>query len=306
MTERLAQEGGFSLVEVLVAMGLMILILGASLTSFNAFEKTNRTNQLQNDTQEKVRAAMDQIARELRNHATPTPENPLGIDKAEPFDLVFQTINKSKPNGSANVRNARRVRYCLDFSNRADAKLYVQEQTWTTATAPAVPATASCPDPAWGNQRVLADQITNQVNAQNRPAFYPSSSTLTEITRMRIELWVDVNPGDGASQPVDRPGESKLASGVFFRNQNRAPIAAFTASTTASGHILLNGTASSDPDNDRLVYIWCNGACNGSNEVGRGLTYAYYPGSRGTFTIGLRVSDPAGLKGSAVQDVVLP
>lgn len=306
MRKRLASEGGFSLVEVLVAMGLMILILGATLTSFNAFEKTNRTNQLQNDNQEKVRSAMDQIARELRNHATPTPESPVGIEKADSYDLVFQTVGGSKPAGSQNVRNVRRVRYCLDTTDPANGKLYFQFQTWTTANPPAVRATASCPDPDWGNQRVLADQITNRINGQDRPAFMANSATTADITRMRFELYVDINPGAGTDQPVDRPGEARLTSGVFFRNQNRAPVATFTGIPTASGQILLNASASSDPDGDRLTYIWCAGACNGTNEVGRGLTFAYFPGSRGVIAVGLKVTDTAGLGATATQDIDVP
>jgi type II secretory pathway pseudopilin PulG len=303
MRARLASEGGFSLVEVLVAMGLMILILGATLTSFNAFEKTNRTNQLQNDNQENVRSAMDQIARELRNHATPTPESPLGIDKATSYDLVFQTVDKTKPAGSQNVRNVRRVRYCLDASDPGNAKLYVQTQTWTTANPPAAKSTATCPDPAWGNQKVLADQITNQVNAQDRAAFIANSGTLADITRMRIDLWVDINPG---TQGTDRPGEARLTTGVFFRNQNRAPVATFTGAPTADGHILLNASATTDPDNDRMTYVWCDGACNGSNEVGRGLTFAYFPDARGLNTVGLKVTDTAGLAATATQDINVP
>ena len=44
----LRDESGFTLVEVLVVIGLMLMVLGATLTTFTQFEVTQRVNQLQN------------------------------------------------------------------------------------------------------------------------------------------------------------------------------------------------------------------------------------------------------------------
>ncbi len=63
-----------------------------------------------------------------------------------------------------------RVRYCL-AGNRNSATVREQTQTWTTATPPAIPSTATCPSTAWGSSTVVAENITNRAGSQERPIF---------------------------------------------------------------------------------------------------------------------------------------
>ena len=74
---------------------------------------------------------------------------------------------------------------------------------------------------------------------------------LDRITSIRTELNVDAQVGS-------RPRPTRLESGVFLRNQNRAPLAAFTATDTGTAHrLLLNGSASEDPEGNAIVsYTW--------------------------------------------------
>jgi prepilin-type N-terminal cleavage/methylation domain-containing protein len=293
---RLSGEQGFTLVELLVAMSLMVMVLGATLTTFTNFGNANRRNQSLNDAQDRARVAGDRLARELRNLSSPTNELPAAVEKATPYDLMFLTVDAAKPSGSLNDFNSRRVRYCLNTSSPTDERLWVQTQTWTTAAAPAAPSTTSCPDSAWPTQQIAADKIVNRIGGQDRPVFFYTmvGSDLTTVSAIRTELFVDVDPGQA-------PAEARLSSGVHLRNQNRKPTASFT-STVNGSTVTLNGSASEDPEGDSLRYAWFNG----STKVGSGVIFSYLVPGSGTRTVSLtlKVYDGPGLEGVAGPQAV--
>ena len=72
----------------------------------------------------------------------------------------------------------------------------------------------------------------------------------------------------------------------------------------ANGHILLNASASSDPEGEQLSYVWYDGS---TRLPGNALTYDYDPPTTGDHDIKLAVYDPAGLRGvSEIQTVNVP
>lgn len=293
---RLREEGGFTLVELLTVLALSLVIMGATLATFNGAEQTQRVNQDQNESQDTNRRALDAIARRLRNLASPSTAAPNAVEKNDQYDMIFQTVGATKPGTSLNDRNITRVRYCLGASSGGKATLWRQQQTWTSAAPPAVPSTASCPDAAWpviagtgDNKRALAGDIVNRELSQ--PTFSFNSSTLASINAVTIELLVDTNPGKA-------PAESRLASGVFLRNQNQAPVASATATDTGTGHrLLLNGSASEDPEGNGLTrYEWFADG-DGTTTIATGAV-AYWtspgPAFPRTHSITLRVTDAGG------------
>ncbi len=156
------EESGFTLVELLVSMGIMIIVLGATLTTLQVFGSTTNRNGDMLQAQDEGRLALDRMARELRNasaYATDTPQ-PSAIVRAGPWDLIMQTINPRGSTGSGNALNLMRVRYCLNTATRT---LWRQSQTWTSATAPAVIADTACPSSAWGsgNQSSVVGDVVN-------------------------------------------------------------------------------------------------------------------------------------------------
>jgi type II secretory pathway component PulJ len=305
MTRLAREEGGFMLIELLLAAALMTVVLGATLVSLTTFERTSRINELQNDNQEDIRQAVDQLSRELRNHAVATQQAPQGIVSLTGYDIVFQTVAATKPASTSNDQNIERVRYCLDTSNLRNEKIWAQEQTWTTASPPSVPSTTSCPDPAWGNQRFVADKITSRFDPsapstpRDRPIFIANSATIGQINRIDLTLFLDTTPGGG---PVNAPDETRIDSGIFLRNQNQPPVASFTVSVTGSRHIVLNASGSSDPENQSLVYTWKDGS---TTIPGNGQTNDYAATS-GSHTMTLTVQDPGGLSTSTSQTVTVP
>lgn len=291
MTGRLAGEEGVTLVELLVVLSLSVIVMGATFTTFSQFEQTTGASQRQNEAQDKVRFGLGGLARELRNLASPTDELPEAVVRAEPADLVFQSVSSSA---------TRRVRYCLSTSAR---RLWRQVQF-----APfSAPSTTSCPDVAWGSQRAAVEHVVNG----SRPVFSYNATALTGITEISSTLWVDVDP-------AEKPIETSLQTSVFLRNQNRSPTAAFTA-TIGAATAILNASDSSDPEGKALEYYWYDAAqaanlCDPvpaevpqTGCVGTGIVFNYAPPAPGTRHLSLVVRDPAGLTDDAsAQTVCLP
>jgi hypothetical protein len=286
-------EGGYTLLELLAGMTLTLVTVGATLGLLSNFETTTRENEKQNDAQEEVRRGVNRLAGDLRNLASPTPQQPNAVEKAGPYDLVFQTVDPIGPNEGANPSNIRRVRYCLDSSDPGRGKVWSQTQTWTSSAVPPMPSTDSCPDGGWGNHRLAAEHVTNRNGGREAAVWAYNSTTLSEISSIRTELYVDDEVGKD-------PAETRLSTGVFLRNQNRRPTARFTPTVAGSGHVLLNGWNSSDPEGDTLTYVWYEE----STEIGRGITLDYAVPGTGPRTFRLKVLDSAGLEHeSEPQDV---
>ena len=282
-----SERGEAGLVQLLIAMAMSLAVLGATLSIFNGSEQIDRQTQARNVSQERARNALDVISRELRNLASPTPEQPEAVDLAGPYDLVFETVDPVGPNLADNGSNVERVRYCLGGTASAGI-LYRQEQRWTTATAPEMPSTAACPSsvPAWSSSTQVAWGLTNARDGMDRPLFRYDAEDPTDIALIHSQVFVDDDPLHG-------PGETSLSTGVFLRNQNRRPTASFSAETAVPGSIVLNGSASQDPEGEPLQYQWFDGGVY----KGSGIRYDYQVASGSTHTVVLKVYDPAGLEG---------
>ena len=320
IAERLSDEGGWTLVELLVTITLMIVILGATLTSLETFTTNSRLNTRQNDAQDKARASLEQVSRQLRNLAVPTG-NSTSIDLAGRNDLIFKTADPTR----------KRVRYCLNTSmNGASAEnehiiRQVQASGDTSTALPGV-ATAACPS-SWSDWDSttgfsVTDNVVNHISA-TRPLFSyactggcpvgtpigDAPADLSKVTEIRAEIFVDVN------SPTQRPNENRIASGIYLRNQNQKPVASWTSRVgVGTNTVLFNGSDSSDAENRTLVFFWFSGesaadrtavasstsspglACTAAFKcIGTGVTLTYqFPTSSPT-PVTLLVRDPGGL-----------
>jgi hypothetical protein len=285
-------EGGMTVIEVTMAAALLVVVLGAAIAPFDLLHRTERRTVNQNESQDNARNAVAVITRNLRNTSG---QNRL-VNLASSYDMVIETVDQtSKPAGSQNARNAQRVRYCLDSSDPNNERIWSQSQTWTTATIPAVPSTMSCPDPAWGNQKDLADHIVNRIGGQNRPVWIPDSANVARISEMQMQLFVDFNPGR-------QPAEQELDSSVYFRNENQPPVSTFTYLVNANGSVVLNATGSYDPEGSPITYQWFDG----STPIGQGLAFQWNDATSGNHTITLTVTDSSGSADSTSATVTVP
>jgi prepilin-type N-terminal cleavage/methylation domain-containing protein len=256
MSSARGQEG-FSLIELLMAMAIVTVVVMATISAFVAFHKNERVNRLANESQDEARLTLERISSQLRNLASPTDFSPKSVEKAEPYDLVFLTVDAVKPVGSLNARNIKRVRYCVGLVVDGKAPLIRQQQTWQVVDPPPSYSTASCTSDGaggWEKTQVVASDVVNTALSPPAPIFKytPGPVPLDDISAIRADLTVDVNPGTS-------PTEVSLGTGVFLRNQNRKPVASCTTPIYAGtgGQVALNGSGSEDPEGFNMKeYRW--------------------------------------------------
>jgi hypothetical protein len=278
---RLGDQRGISVVEVVLAATLMIVVLGSSLGVLEALTRAGAQAHRKTATVDHAREAMDGIARALRD-ATDTAGGTGAVLRAQPNDLVLRAVAPQTAGTATNPLALRTIRYCLG----ADRAVYRQEHA--TATAPA----AACPDPAWSVNRMASDVVNG-----SRPLFAYAGAGGEPPSSVRIELRVDADP----ARP---PAATTVTSGVFLRNQNRRPIVSFTATASAGRYVRLNGTASADPEGQRLTFAWRD---EGRAISGSGSSVDYVAPAAGARRFTLTVTDPQGASASAEQIVqVLP
>jgi hypothetical protein len=305
-------EHGFTLIEVVVSIGLAIVVLGATLSAFDVFQTTNRFDLLRNETQDDARNSIDRLARDFRNVAAPKSEKevPGALEQAGKYSLTFQMIDPlSQSKKGANETGAMRVRYCLNNSNPTNEVLWRQELRWESATGPLLATPNGCPDTAntWERNARLVEHITNRIGGRGKatePKYWlftygPSGwSEVAQIVSVEPTIYLNVNPNQ------KRPGETRLTSLISLRNANRSPIAAFTATQVAL-HVKLDASESTDPDGLALTYSWSEGAVEGEKKLPTTSeqyeTGAYEAGT--THTFWLKVTDPGGLTATAKKTI---
>lgn len=298
---RLSDESGHSLMELLVAMSLMMLVLGTTLTVFDSFGRNTHTNGQMNDAQDQARAVMDRVARELRSASaysdsgSSTAETS-AVLRAEAWDLVFQSVDPLTPPGAGagNKKQLQRVRYCLDTTGN---KVWRQRQTWTTATPPTLSTDANCPGSGWTSQSLVAGDVVNgggrrlfTYNAMDPATTGGTAPPLPDITSIRASVFVDTNVGKA-------PAETQLATGVFLRNKNRRPIVDCVATRGGPMHVSLNGTGSQDPEGEALEFAWTD---NGTAMNQTGPVVDYTSPTTGSHTFRVTVKDVGGLTSTAI------
>lgn len=287
-------QEGHTLIELLTAMSMMLVVMSALMGALIAFNDFTRTSDARAQSRDDIRAIMESMSREVRSANALAPAGsgaePWVVSRGDPFDFIFKYRDPASPGpSSSNSYNLERVRYCL---NTATNTLYRQTQQWVTALAPTMLTTTTtmdCPGTDYQTTRVIATGITN---GANRPAFVYDNSALDSITNIGLHFYLD----NDVTKP---PPETELSTGFYLRNVNRPPTAGFSVIPIGAGHVLLNGSASTDPEGDAIQYSWTDGGVT----IGTGPVVDY-TGSSGSHTFTLTVTDPGHLK-SSTQVVIV-
>jgi type II secretory pathway pseudopilin PulG len=293
-----SERGDFTLVGLLMAMALLTIVLAATTGAFAVFQTNVNDTQARVEATDRARNASDMMARQLRNLATPTALQPNAVVLASATDVIFETVSPSGTPTTGNPQNIQFVRYCLDAPGR---RLWTMEIPAASVTANTVaPSGGSCPASGWSNARVVASDIVNVYGVKSRPVFAFDNTTLNLIRRATVDLYVDTTPGRSAA-------EQQVVTGVDLRNQDAAPTAAFTYTLAGGGIVALDGTSSSDPDNDPLDFCWYDaqapstttaGTC-GPHSVGDTPTVRYRTTAQTPHAMTLTVTDPSGLSSTS-------
>jgi type II secretory pathway component PulJ len=299
---------GFTLIETLVSMAMAIVVFGATLSVLDIFQRNSQVDNVRNEAQDSSRTAIDALARELRNGAAPSSLTPGALEKAGRYSIVFQTIEPTTnpfPSGDLNKTNAIRVRYCLDRSQPSNEILWKQTAKWQTAQAPALPTvTTQCPDPNATDYQTTVQVAQHIVNTNGGRAtaplftYIPAGSTnVGQITAVEPNIYLDVNPGHP-------PGETQLTSSIDLRNENRPPLASFTATEVGNRIVDLNASQSTDPDGLALTYKWWDNSAQLPSISAETQVGPLGPGSTQTFE--LEVTTPSGLTATETVALTIP
>ena len=322
----LRRQDGFTLVELLVAMTLSLIVFGATLTILESYLRQSSAAAKRLDAQDQARLAVDRIVRDLRNVSSPLT-TPKLLERATPYDVVFQTVGSPSGGASGNVSGIQRVRYCVPQDTTAGSasleRLIAQIQTWRTSTPAANPWTSdpsqtiACPDltfaPAAGDPvyTVLAQAVMNRYQqTSSHPVFSfnngldansVAAADLPLISTIQVNLRVNPTPS--------LPGATtQIRSAAYLRNKQHAPVAQFTYTATGNGGVILNAGQSYSPDNEQLSYAW---ACTsspcpaaGSLSIASNGLVSWKPGA-GTYSVALTVTDQTGVQTTTTQQVTV-
>jgi type II secretory pathway pseudopilin PulG len=276
LSTRVHDESGWTLVELLIAMVLMLIVLSATLTSFNAFSNNTKRSFNFNDQQDQVRTTLDQIVRQVRNLANPTTGAAgaafTTIAYADKDRLVFQTTDPQK----------QWVSYCLDTNQlgatTTRSRIYYQTTTNNQLGPNDVhdgnggAMVQNCPSLSsnWQTRVLVGDYVTNMASGQNRPVFtyfttagpvgsvpVPLNQT-SQIVRVGISVFMKLDP----NKP---PAETELSSAAYMRNQNQPPSSSFVATVTGGSNYTFDGGASLDPEGRTLLFDWYTAPTNVSS-----------------------------------------
>jgi hypothetical protein len=309
MRARLADQRGFTVAELALVSALFLIVLTATLTAASHYQRLSQDNQKTNVQVDDARRGIEKGMRQLRNLARRI-DQPV-VNRATSSDFIFQTSDPTRT----------WVRYCLQ--TRSDGRVWL----WSLAMPSTLStgATASCPGTGWPSQDVVARNVTNTLPGHIRPLFTygcsatapagcPSSSAdLGRITSVTMDLTID-------DDFTRAPQEARVTSAVFLRNQNEPPTASFISRPLASRQVILNASASSDPEGRTLRFMWfrapapsftCDDPMPMTSllQTGVTMTHTFLPeeGAAGTNkSIELVVCDPGGLQSRVTNQVTIP
>jgi prepilin-type N-terminal cleavage/methylation domain-containing protein len=313
---RLRGQDGFTLVELLVASLVSLIVLSATLSLFESMMRQFTQVDAQAELETRTRTGVDRLARRLRNLASPADivtnieasTQPKSVDRDLPGDLIFKDVGDTAPVGSLNSANVRRVRYCLQTSGAVPGTTFVasptngvlwsQTQTWTSAAPPATPADTDCPGTGWQTREVVSQHVVNAARGTSLFRYSGDAGAITEtgaadrerIARVHASVLVDMDP-------TRAPDAAELTTSVNLRNQNRAPVAAFsfTLLNPVTCTVQLNGSASEDPESKPLQYEWW---LDGDEQAETGVVVQKAV-TKGTHSFQLKVYDRARLVGAS-------
>ena len=178
---------------------------------------------------------MDRLARQLRNLASPTiftedyQAQPNAIDVASDYDFVFRVVDDVRPGGQPE-RCQRQARPLLPRRHDPErGRSYQQQQTWKNRASndpPELPSLAGCPATRMDTTRSVSAGHVNRSAGRDRPLFVFNSADPRRSARSTpSSTWILTRRAP--------PNETRLASGVTLRNQNRAPVARLYADRPA-------------------------------------------------------------------------
>jgi Tfp pilus assembly protein PilW len=312
----LRAEGGWSLMEMLIAVLVSSFVLGTATALMSSLVNVNVKSERQLEAQDKARTAVDSLAIQLRNAIGPSGSQPIYAPAAGSTNPTTELVFWSpKPSASTtnNPRGLQWIRYCLDYSNAANETLWKQTAAYDTTQA-VPPSTTTCPSASWTSRVKVATNVVNRASTgtdckdtatNSYDPFKPTVDTGGTIRDMRLCLLVQGEPTRKATM---------ITSSVDFRNSKSAPNATISC-RAQNGHAVCDASGSTDPDGEALAFKWkylcCSPSFSGGDtdwEAGQ-TSYLFDKGglvSGSIYRLYVQVTSASGLSSTVFQNVTMP
>lgn len=294
---RLRSQNGFTLIELLVSISISTIILGAVVTAFVTFLDQSARSDRRANSQDAARRAMDVIATEVRSAMSTSQSSNQPIEDIRDYSLTYlEPYADSAPQG--NPLGLQHVRYCVSISTSVAATLWRETAPYNNGSKSSPPAsgTATCPSSAWTEHTPITGDIVNQLQTPAIPFFVSTTDASGSITDVGLRAYVSTNPAK--DKPVT------IRSSVTLRNLNHKPTASIVCAGGGNGHVICDGSGSTDQDGQTLTFAWTVDGAAQSESSYRLDKSGLVSGSSHTF--GLTVTDSGGLTGSASTTAVTP
>ena len=173
---RLRDERGFTVVELMTAMTIMLLIAFAGLTAFEAFDRGAARNSRLTDAEDNSRRNVATMVRILRDAGAPAPTSgpaPASVLRASGNDLVFRSTSWPGESGTG-ATGTHLERLCLNSATRT-----VYFDGLRAGTNGSQDPGTACPSTAagWTNSVIAR----NVVNTAALPLFRLGSSPVRSV-----------------------------------------------------------------------------------------------------------------------------
>lgn len=210
---------GFSLIEMMVAMALGVLVLGAAIAVFQTNQRTYRANEGLSRIQESARVAYEMMTRDIRSAGSSACSNEALVMGTDDISLSF----RAPLTGSATeltVTSADDLSYRVESATASSVTL-TEDSPAASDIFDADDVVMVCNAAMTGFVEV-ASVTGRQVTFKTSLEFDPSDTTNAaagsiSIARMRSTRWfVGTNPRGGSSLFVSRfdGDEEEVAEGV--------------------------------------------------------------------------------------------
>ncbi|HUR86599.1 MAG TPA: hypothetical protein VMY78_14750 [Solirubrobacteraceae bacterium] len=280
LAHNLRDEGGTTMVELLVVCMLSLVLMLATLLAFDSFGRSATRNEKLTNAQDSLRQRVDVMSREIRNaQVTATGLDPLL--RADPNDLIVRNID--------NAGTATLVRYCLATATRT---------LWRETAPDNAALESACPSAgaSWQRGKVADGTLANTAAD---PIFKPNTTTLSAIRSVEIAPRLDTG-NESTTTP--------LRTAVSLRSASRRSLSidasALRVTCQADHSALLELTVGTDPNGSPLS---ATAATAGSVSIGSfGLSQATTVGTSVQGTLTVVVRNALGLQQILFKNVTCP
>jgi type II secretory pathway pseudopilin PulG len=187
MDERLRDESGYTLIELLIAALVMVIVLGSVLVMFDKMSAGAVKSDKLTATQDSTQTQIDRMTRTLRNSRVVVTGGS-AFTRATPLAVAFGTIGGLSGTGTTPGY----VSYCVNPT----AQVLYAASTTSTAASTADPGT-NCPSTVTG--WTSTQLATNVVNTTSSPLFTYVPSTTSPRA---VDISLRVNGGTTATPRI--------------------------------------------------------------------------------------------------------